>query len=663
VNISSKRVLKLSALSAAFVAFTLTGVGVLPPRPATAAAAPAVSERAQHWSAWGGTVGVRWNRDLAQDLGLTIGPASARHAELSWYEHEVFDLRQAGSLEFDVRNGNLRGFVGGSLQAFGGHVIETPSGRIDLTHFRLVPRLGSSPPLLDLVSADGRAWFTIDRLMYELIDDKQRLAVRTMDLRITPELAARIGRPEVAGWAIADMELTTQVLRRSDDPMPQGAYVPRWHGSAVAGVPGAVHEADLFMQTFSAQYSRCNGCTGDGGNGQVVFTPSSTLRNNVNYGSASPTVAGDPLGTSSALYTADIPWYAKFSGDFPPYNNDQHPYLIWNLYRLNADGSIEQIGRSGVKHAFLTLNTTCIEDPNDSHILGRGCSDVYSVGNNDSSNALGPRSEIVPASNVWGRCGSIYDTNCDGIPNASGNGSYDQRLVVRESQFSGPAHAGATYLFESWYLARGDTNILNSMGTKRVTFTRSGSVWVVGGNDQYRLGPAIDRWVNPAQPGPGAVSVMLRTAEGNVKLAGRATDLGGGRWRYEYAVMNLDFARALTQGSEPNLRVLSNLGFNRFTLPVGSSTITDVAFSDGDLDASNDWTAAVAGRNIAWSAPSGQALNWGTMFRFSFVANHGPVKSPFSLEVATPGTPQVLKSTGMIAPAPARVLGPAGIGG
>jgi hypothetical protein len=659
MSISNKRVLKAVALAAALVSLGLGAGGALQ---ATAASASGSNERAQHWSAWGGTVGVRWNRDLARDIGLALGAASARHAELSWYEHEVFDLRQTGSLEFDVRNGNLRGFVGGSLQAVGGHVIGTPTGSIDLTGFRLVPRVGGEVPLLDLVSADGRAWFYIDRLMYELIDDKQRLAVRTMDLRITPELAALLGRPEVAHWAIADMELTTQVQRRGIDPAPQGAYVPRWHGSAVAGVPGAVHEADLFMQTFSAQYSRCNGCTGEGGSGSVVFTPSSTLRNNVNYGTAGVTVAGDPLGTSSVLYTADIPWYQKFSGNFAPYGNDQHPYLIWNLYRLNADGSIEQIGRSGVKHAFLTLNTSCIEDPGDSHILGRGCSDVYSVGNNDSSNALGPRSEIVPASNVWGRCGSIYDTNCDGIANTSGNGSYDQRLVVRESQFSGAAQAGATYLFESWYLARGDVNILNSMGTKRVTFTRSGSVWVVGGNDQYRLGPAIDRWVNPTSPGAGAASVQLNTAEGTVKVAAKATDLGGGRWRYEYAVMNLDFARALTTGAEPNLRVLSNLGFSRFTIPVGSSTITDLAFSDGDLDGSNDWAASVASRNVTFTAPSGNALNWGTMFRFSFVANHGPVKSPFALDVATTGSPAQLKGRGTIAPAPSRVVGPAGIG-
>jgi hypothetical protein len=619
----------------------------------TAVSATASAPKAQHWQAYGGTVGIRWNRDLAADLGLRIGEAQRRHAELSWLEHETFDLRNAGSLDFDVHAGNVRAFVGGELQSTGGHVLDFAGGRIDLTAFRLVPRANQKPgtaPVLDLIGADGRAWFYVDRLMYGLVDNRSRLAVRTMDLRITPELAQRLGNPTVADWVVADMELLTDVQRQGTDLAEPMVYTPKWHGQAVPGVPGATYQADLFMTTFSAQYSRCNGCTGEGGNGQVVFTPSSTLRNNVNNGTAVAVVPGDPRGTSTALYTADIPWWEKFSGNFPPYNNDQHPYLIWNLYRLNADGSMDQIGRSGVKHAFLTINTSCLEDPLNAHILGRGCADVYSASNNDSNNSLGPRSEIIPATNQWGRCGSIYDTNCDGVQNSSGNGSYDQRLVVRESQFSGPANAGATYLFESWYLARQDINIYNSMGTKRVTFTRSGSVWAVGGNDQYKLGPAIDRWVDPAAPGPGAATVELKTAEGNTKVAVKVFDLGGGRWRYDYAVMNLDFARAVTSGSEPNLRVVSNRGFNGFMVPGGAATITDLSFSDGDLDPTNNWTASLNNGNVFWLAPTGQSLDWGTMYRFSFIANRAPTRGAFQLSIAGSGNPKVLKGAGLLTP-------------
>lgn len=613
-----------------------------------AAVAPA---KAQYWSASSGTVGVRWNRDLAGDIGLSLGAAVARQGAIGRDDHEFFDLSDAGSLDFNVRSGNLQDFVGGSLQARGGYVISSRAGTIDLSNFRIVPRVGAKVPTLDVVGADGKAWFYLDKVMYELIDSNQRLALRTMDLRITPELAQRIGHPEVAGWAIADMIVTTNVLRQAALPTPQ--VDRRWHGTPVPGVAGATYQADLFMQTFSMQYSRCNGCTGAGGNGLTVFTPSSTLRNNVNNGTIAATVPGDPLGTSTALYAADIPWYEKFSGPFPPYNNDQHPYLIWNLYRFNADGTIDQIGRSGVKHAFLTLNTSCIQNPGDSHILGLGCSDVYSVGNNDSNNSLGPRSEIIPTNNAWGRCGSIYDTNCDGITNATPNGAYDQRLTVRESQFSGAAQTGATYRFESWYLARQDINILNSMASVRATFTRPSTVWVVGSNDQYRLGPVIDRWVDPAAPGANAATTMVSTNEGSVKVAVKAVDLGGGLWRYHYAVMNLDFARAITEGAEPNLRVVRAQGFDNFTVPVGAGTVTDLVFSDGDLDSVNDWTPAIRDGRLTWTTSSrSNALNWGTMFRFSFTTNQAPAAGAVTLHIAADNTREVLTAGSLLTPAP-----------
>ncbi len=648
MSISSKHAVKILVLAVAGAcALGATSVHAQKTAPVVA--------KTQVWSVSSGTIGVRWNRELAADLGLALGAAQGRRDELSVQQHETFDLRQDGSLDFNVRNGNLSEFVAGMLQAVGGYVLESPVGRIDLTNFRLVPRPGA-PLILDVVAADGKVWFYVDRLMYELIDGKQRLAVRTMDIRLTPELAKGLGVPEAAGWTVGEMEMTANVLRAGADSGITLAST-KWHGWAVPGVPGATYQADLFMQTFSMQYSRCSGCTGAGGNGNAVFTPSSTLRNNVNNGSIATTIAGDPLGTSTALYTADIPWYSKFSGNFAPYGNDQHPYLIWNLYRLNADGSIDQIGRSGVKHAFLTLNSSCLDNPGDSHILGRGCSDVYSVSNNDNNGSLGPRSEIIPATNVWGRCGSIYDTNCDGVANATPYSTgYEQRLVVRESQFSGAAQAGATYLFESWYLARDDINVLNSMGTTRATFTRSGSVWVVGGNDQYKLGPAIDRWVDPAAPGANARTSMVSTAEGQAKVAVKVTDLGGGRWRYDYAVMNLDFARVQTSGAEPNLRLLSSVGFDSFSVPAGTATITDLAFSDGDLDSQNDWVASVGRSGITWTAPNtASALNWGTLFRFSFVASLAPAKNAAMLRVGAGGDPKALQFANLLAPGQRRL--------
>ena len=142
----------------------------------TAATTTTTTTAAQQWSAWGGTVGVRWNRELASDLGMNLGAAIARQGGLSADQREMFSLRNSGTLDFDVRNGNLHSFTGGALQASGGYVIGAPGGAsIDLNNFRLVPRIGGLP-VLDIVAADGKSWFYVDRLMYELIDGKQRLA-------------------------------------------------------------------------------------------------------------------------------------------------------------------------------------------------------------------------------------------------------------------------------------------------------------------------------------------------------------------------------------------------------------------------------------------------------------------------------------------------------
>lgn len=615
-------------------------------------AAEQSATQASTWSAWGGEVGVRWNRELLEAIGVTLEVPKQHLDGLSWREHERFALRQAGSLEFHASNGNLSEITGGSLQARGGYVLDlSDGGTLDLTDFRLRPKAGN-PLVLELVGNDGKAWFYIDRLMYELVDDNKTLAVRAMDLRISKALADRLGHSEAADWAVADMQLTSDILTAGTGGSAPEGTATHWHGEAAPG--GNTYQADLFMQVFTAQFSRCNGCATGSTTGQVVFTPSSTLRNNVNNGTISATIPGDPLGTSAALYTADIPWFQKFTGNFAPYGNDQHPYLIWNLYRLNTNGSIDQIGRSGVKHAFLTTNQGCLDTAQSSHILARGCSDTYGTGNNDSSADLGPRSEIIPATNEWGRCGSIYDINCDGVANSSGNTQYSQRMVTVESDLTTP---GATYLFESWYLARQDVNIYNSMATKTLGFSKSGTTYSITGNANYKLGGAIDRWVDPVTPPANAKSAEIVSPEGHTKVAVKAVDLGGGNWRYDYAVMNFDFARAITSGSAPNLRVIHNYGYDQFSvLHSPGVTISAMTFSDGDQSASNDWTAATFNNSVRWTAPVDPAppaqtppvlnpLNWGTLFRFSFVANAAPSAGSVQLHVAQSGEPAAYDAT------------------
>ncbi len=628
------------------------------------------------WKIWGGEVTFRWNRDLMTHLGVTVSPGiSGSRADM--YGREEFAIGDASALDFAVNEGGFGGFTGGALIVRGGFHLDAGNERIVFRDLRLVPR-SDDGFILDVVSGDGAAWFYIDRMMYVVEGGEVPvLAIKTMDLRIAPALAQRLGSPLVAGLAVADLSMHTRIHSEGGDItlfQPSGGS-SKWPGDSVPGVQGAYYQADVFMHHFTTQFMRGSNMTGPSGSGKVVFTPSSTLRNNRNNGSSQPTFpsqsgqypASDPLGTSTALYAADIVWNDRKrnpSPVTPPYSNDQHPYLIWNLYRIDATGRIEQIGRSGVKHAFLTTNTSCDQNPGTGYILGRGCVDTYGTGNNDYAPDLGPRSEIIPATGQWGRCGSVFDADCNGVmdagqpcSNISGVPSCSTwvfRMQVDERDISPTVNPDAAYWFESWYIVRDDIDIYNTMQTRPATFNWGSGMWEVGqgSGTELKLGPAIDRWLARGTSTATERSSDIETVHGQARLAVKVTALEGGGWRYDYVVANFDFAVAETSGSEPNLRVLSNAGFTHFevTAQTGTPVVAASGFSDGDRDVTNDWGFTQAGALLRWSQGSGESvsvvanpLNWGTMYRFSVESAAAPVvgtanlRAPagFSIDVET----------------------------
>jgi hypothetical protein len=640
--------------------------------------------QSQTWSAWGGQIGVHWNADLLAGLGISVradesvaAPTTGTHADFR--PHTWFALRQAGGLDFTVRNGALQGFNGGALTLRGGYQLTLRDGStIDLRNVTLRTRK-DNPNVLDVVSGDGHAWFYSDRIMFELVDRNRTLAVRAADLRMSHELANRLATPELADTEIADMTLNTQVFVQGADESPSEVCTPfPWPNVDVPNQPGQTYKGDLFMQTFSVSAVGCEQtagggtCDGPGGtDGIASLAPSSTLINNKNDGTSVATVPGDPLGTSTALHTGFIAWWTMFSGSNLPYNNDQHPFLIWNMYRTNSDGSIEQIGRSGVKHAFVTTNGGCLDACNHlgGHALGRGCSDTYGVGNNDSASDMGPRSEIVPAKGIWGRCGSIWDPNCTGSEQGNGNSSWTQRMQTHESQIDPAANAGASYMFESWYVARDDINIYNSMATitGTPTYSAGSHEWNFSGSSNYKLGPAVDRWVSPTSPPANARNMELATSEGHAKVAVKATNVGGNNWRYDYAVENLDFARAVLQDPQngPDPHVVSNKGFDSFSVPIpAGATVSSTSFHNGLTGGSGAWAMSTGANSVTWTANGQPTLDWGTMYSFSVTVNAPPSPLPanplasssvtphVTMHVATAGSPSQFIVTSVVPAAP-----------
>jgi hypothetical protein len=186
----------------------------------------------------------------------------------------------------------------------------------------------------------------------------------------------------------------------------------------------------------------------------------------------------------------------------------------------------------------------------------------------------------------------------------------ERRMAVLETDLQ---TAGATYYIDSWYVVRDDINIFNTMGWRTLTPiapTPPSTQWTFGLGAALTQGRVLDQWVNPAAPGAGAESVAIDTTFGKLRLAVKASDLGGGQWRYEYALMNYDF--------DPRVKSF------RIPLPAGA-TPGNIGFHDPDGDAATDWTSNVSGNAITWTAPSSAASQaWHTLYNFRFTVNASP---------------------------------------
>ena len=593
----------------------------------------------------GGSVQLIWNEATMAELGIVRAPISHRSPSGQWAEPA--SLSADAQFEVDLNHAAVDRVAGGSGFLLTPYFVKIAGKRYDWRKLAMRVHPGQEPRI-DLLDKQGNVLLYIDHIMYEMLDGQQRFSIRSADLRVAPYLASLAKRASLVDFLVAEWKSKSPVESRIAATAPKACGDPNWPGEPVLDglgnpIPGTFYRADVFMRIFTGSRMRCGACNANGtgcsevlcsGNPtHVVYAPSSTLANNRNRGTVLETVAGDPIGTSAVLYAADVAWYQKNSGVFTPYSNDQHPYLIWNLYRIDTEDGVErvtQIGRSGMKHAFLTTNGTVFtpdscESCNGLHILGRSCSDTYGTGNNDNSFDLGPRAAVIAATGEWGRQGDVTAAS-----------QFDQRMVVPVAALASPA--GTRFLFESWYIVREDVNIYNTMASRSVTF--SGTMISNSGIQAFKLGPAIDRWVEPTSVNPLERNRELSVNEGHAKVAVRVKDLGGGLFRYHFVLMNLDFARATLTGSVPNQTVSNNFGFNRLRVGMRpGAAISNVVYNDGDAVRA-DWTMNTGANFIEWTAPTAaDSLNWGVMQSLSFTANEAPFAEAVMLGVTNAGSP------------------------
>ena len=512
-----------------------------------------------------------------QDLDATGEPLDHHYTSVSAGRDVVFAGVISPSLELEVTRHIPQRFIGTVLHQ-GGFRLAGAAGHISFTPFSL--RSGTETRTLEILSSDGEVIFYADHMHFSLERTAGRLRSFNLDLRLAPALTERLDAPALTGTYVGTLALEANFPPRAEDPPLEGAC-GEWEGDVDVQLT-SIGNVDQVVQS----------------DGLVGIAPSAELKN---------------------VGTADVPWWRKFTGPFPPYDNDQHPYLTWAFYRM-TDQRIEQLAVSDIKHAFLTLNFGC--DPGedcDSHILGLGCEDVYGSSTNDSRSHLSHRDEIESRQGLWTGTGSHFDPDNDGVqehPPQNPDGTFDHRLLVKASELE---DAGADYFMHAFYIIRDDVDIFNSMAYRQVTPTDFGSFWSFPTSGGTINGTVLDAWIDPNNPPADSANTTVVDGAGHVQLAARATPVEGGL-RYEYALLNHDY--------DPQI--------SSFTVPLSGEPAFDITFRDLDDDPTNDWQVSMVDDSLVWTLPAGAsgsdahtggiALDWGLMYNFAFTVYGGTTK-------------------------------------
>lgn len=579
---------------------------------AAAALAAAVSpvQAVETWTVGSGRTVFGFNTPLLTQLGLMITGVEETAPDPDLYEAYMegpftsFSMGGATGADFGVLHG---AYVPHSLTNAVFHhtgaltVMDVASWEgVELRDFNVEYVQGElSYPRSFLVRGSGgnKVLFfelTDAAVQFEAVDEG--LEIWRMNVVIGADLAAALNRPELAGWIIgqAQMEGEARYVAGVSEGEPYEPFFgPGFKDVSLGGLYGLV------------QYSR------------VGAAPTGTV--------------GLSMATVSCnLGDVDVPWLAAMQED--------HPGIAMGMYRLSSNGRLEQIGTSWMKHGFYALSdndcTPC-QHPSGGEFLGVGCSDTYGAGNNADRSWLGPRREWDAYAGTWECTGSHFSggqPDCVRRHGSGGHGSLDHRLIVRDADLN---VAGAQYFYESIYLIRGDMALNNNYGWRRTQPSLGGGNWSFSDLTSLANGPLVDTWGDMRTRGAAA-------GDGEVILAVKTTDLGGGQTHYEYSLYNYNSTRQV----------------RTFSIPVGPGALTsNLGFHDPDTLATNNWSPTISSGKLTWSTgtsadPSANPLTYGYLFNFRFDCNVAPGNTQATLGLFMPGFPTSI-SVATLGPNPA----------
>jgi hypothetical protein len=563
----------------------------------------------QTWIADDATVTFALDAALLEDLGMRVvqtRSTAQAPADRAVMEGDLHSFRAVPgvALSFRTDNGGFAGFEEGTatIPFQGGLALATwdPRTKAALSPAFLYDFALEIDParheIARIVTADPdvRVPLEVRSTSFRFTWTTGELALVMGDMVVTEAWARALGQPALAGQYVGAFDL----LVESRPSVGEGIAPEAPRRQDPAG-PGGAPYLDV---TIGELY------------GLTSFGHEGTFPNGVNGLAAST--------TSCNSGHIRVPWNAPMA--------ETHPTICAGLFRVSAAGVLEMLGHSWMKHGFLALS-------NDQCNLGCegcggnqlciGCSDTYSSGLNAMRFYLGPREEVNPFTGTWEACGSFFDEpvvpDPDCARNYDGNetSSVAHRLVVWDEDLGNP---GALYYYEGQYVVADDQDPFNSIGWRRCTMQWTGSSWAfqtVGGGLTPTYGPLIFTW------GDAQHKKELADDDGQIVLATKVTDLGGGEWHYEYALYNWNSWR----------------GMRSISIPIAGAPVSNVGFHDIDKTSGNNWAITNDGLTLTWDTddwatdPDANAIRFGELFNFRFDAATPPTTGPIAIGIFEPG--------------------------
>ncbi len=311
--------------------------------------------------------------------------------------------------------------------------------------------------------------------------------------------------------------------------------------------------------------------------------------------------------------------------------NHNHPVISQNMFRLDTEKSrFMQIGQAWLKHSFCALQQgicgSCNGGGGCQSVLHPCCSDPYTASRNGSQGGLGPKWQVNA------HTGDFV------LPWGAGEGTsgeYRRRIRVLNSELDAP---NSLYFLEGMYVAKDDSavgNQNNNASYRRVTVGPSGQNYPLsfpGSTQRMKQGiRAWDDFTTTAQ----IVDVQVdedglrdgnnRYEDGLMLVGFDVIDRKDGTYAYEYAVQNMNSHRSARSFE--------------IEVPAGV-TVTEMGFHDVDYHSGDgpgnadfdgtDWVSARNAGSVQWEidpsadGESANALRWGTLYNFWFVADSAP---------------------------------------